>query len=268
MCQHQPTCPSAEATDREAARIVASFPEQGWSLLCNGVIVFEDTGELLPDGSMHRPAPRPRPRTPSRPDHSPPRQIDEPPHPATPWTAASATPRPRRSTGAALAASVLERLRRRARADQVPVAVRAVDAPHRRPVLRRPGPPRPGYAATDRGYGCAHSSAVTIAAVCGALASGLSPSGHSPAADPVDLAPGSRSSRRRTGPARPGPRSRSAPPSASRPPGTTSSARGSRSRSAAWPRRPRVTPVALVIGRRSRMHSCATRPLLPAYSTG
>ena len=50
MCQHQPPCPSAEADDREAARVIASFCEQGWSLLCNGVIVFEDTGELLPDG--------------------------------------------------------------------------------------------------------------------------------------------------------------------------------------------------------------------------
>ncbi|GAA1851346.1 hypothetical protein GCM10009687_17300 [Asanoa iriomotensis] len=36
--------------DRDAARAVAAFPEQGWSLLCNGVILFEDTGELLPDG--------------------------------------------------------------------------------------------------------------------------------------------------------------------------------------------------------------------------
>ncbi|MEV4622162.1 DUF5999 family protein [Asanoa sp. NPDC049573] len=50
MCQHQPNCPSAEATDRDAATTVACFPEQGWSLLCNGVILFEDTGELLPDG--------------------------------------------------------------------------------------------------------------------------------------------------------------------------------------------------------------------------
>ncbi|MET0495146.1 MAG: DUF5999 family protein [Actinoplanes sp.] len=55
MCQHLNSCPSAAATDREAARIVATFPEQGWSLLCNGVIVFEDTGELLPDGSMIAP---------------------------------------------------------------------------------------------------------------------------------------------------------------------------------------------------------------------
>jgi hypothetical protein len=31
---------------------------QGWSLLCNGVVVFEDTGELLPDRQTvapHRP---------------------------------------------------------------------------------------------------------------------------------------------------------------------------------------------------------------------
>jgi len=37
---------------------VARRPEQGWSLLCNGVILFEDTGELLPDGRViapHRP---------------------------------------------------------------------------------------------------------------------------------------------------------------------------------------------------------------------
>ena len=55
MCQHEPSCPSADATDREAARSVASHPEQGWSLLCNGVIVFEDTGELLPDGRCIEP---------------------------------------------------------------------------------------------------------------------------------------------------------------------------------------------------------------------
>jgi len=49
-CPHQPRCPSAEAPNRDAARIHATHPEQGWSLLCNGVIVFDDTGELLPDG--------------------------------------------------------------------------------------------------------------------------------------------------------------------------------------------------------------------------
>jgi Family of unknown function (DUF5999) len=58
MCQHQPTCPTAESPDREAAHTVAHHPEQGWSLLCNGVLLFEDTGELLPDGQIiapHRP---------------------------------------------------------------------------------------------------------------------------------------------------------------------------------------------------------------------
>lgn len=58
MCQHQPACPSADSADREAARLLAHHPEQGWSLLCNGVLVFEDTGELLPDGQIiapHRP---------------------------------------------------------------------------------------------------------------------------------------------------------------------------------------------------------------------
>ncbi len=55
MCQHQTPCPSSEAVDREAARVEVSFPEQGWSLLCNGVIVFEDTGEILPDGRMIEP---------------------------------------------------------------------------------------------------------------------------------------------------------------------------------------------------------------------
>lgn len=37
---------------------MAAHPEQGWSLLCNGVLLFEDTGELLPDGQIiapHRP---------------------------------------------------------------------------------------------------------------------------------------------------------------------------------------------------------------------
>jgi Family of unknown function (DUF5999) len=50
MCQHQPPCPAADASDREAAHVMASHPEQGWSLLCNGVVAFEDTGALLPDG--------------------------------------------------------------------------------------------------------------------------------------------------------------------------------------------------------------------------
>jgi uncharacterized protein DUF5999 len=50
MCDHQPQCPPATAVDHEAACLVAFHPEQGWGLLCNGVVVFEDNGELLPDG--------------------------------------------------------------------------------------------------------------------------------------------------------------------------------------------------------------------------
>jgi len=34
---------------------VASHPEQGWSLLCNGVIVFDDMGEILPGGLVTPP---------------------------------------------------------------------------------------------------------------------------------------------------------------------------------------------------------------------
>jgi Family of unknown function (DUF5999) len=50
MCQHQIPCPSSQAPGRATARVVAAHPEQGWSLLCNGVVLFEDGGLLLPDG--------------------------------------------------------------------------------------------------------------------------------------------------------------------------------------------------------------------------
>jgi hypothetical protein len=62
MCPHTPTCPEASAPDREAARTLISHPEQGWSLLCNGIVIFEDTGELLPGGDAigpHRPTDMP-----------------------------------------------------------------------------------------------------------------------------------------------------------------------------------------------------------------
>lgn len=57
-CPHEPACPDAKSEAREAASSVAQRFEQGWSLLCNGVLLFEDTGELLPDGRViapHRP---------------------------------------------------------------------------------------------------------------------------------------------------------------------------------------------------------------------
>ncbi|MGC4986626.1 DUF5999 family protein [Streptomyces sp. DT193] len=58
LCTHTLKCPTAASPDREAAHVVAAHPEQGWSLLCNAVVLFEDTGELLPDGRViapHRP---------------------------------------------------------------------------------------------------------------------------------------------------------------------------------------------------------------------
>ena len=58
-CQHVPHCPTWDAPDHAAARVVAAHPEQGWSKLCNGVIVFSDTGEILPSQVSvppHRPS--------------------------------------------------------------------------------------------------------------------------------------------------------------------------------------------------------------------
>ena len=56
-CTHLPRCPSALAHDRSGARTMASHPEQGWSLLCNGVVIFDDGGALLPDGRAVPPLP-------------------------------------------------------------------------------------------------------------------------------------------------------------------------------------------------------------------
>ena len=54
-CRHVPPCPAAAAPDRLAARTVAAHPEQGWSLLCNGIITFEDSGALTPGGNVIAP---------------------------------------------------------------------------------------------------------------------------------------------------------------------------------------------------------------------
>jgi hypothetical protein len=47
-CTHMTQCPSAEQCDARAACVVADHWEQGWALLCNGVVVFDDGGMLLP----------------------------------------------------------------------------------------------------------------------------------------------------------------------------------------------------------------------------
>jgi hypothetical protein len=61
MCQHQPRCPDIRAPGHQAARVVASHPEQCRSLLCNGVLLFDDAGELLPDGRAVPPPAYPGP---------------------------------------------------------------------------------------------------------------------------------------------------------------------------------------------------------------
>jgi hypothetical protein len=45
-CRHQPACPPSTGPGRLAAVVIAAHPEQGWSLLCNGVITFDDTGAI------------------------------------------------------------------------------------------------------------------------------------------------------------------------------------------------------------------------------
>jgi hypothetical protein len=42
-------------TDTITPHIVSAHPEQGWTLLCDGAIVFDDTGALLPDGRIVAP---------------------------------------------------------------------------------------------------------------------------------------------------------------------------------------------------------------------
>ena len=55
VCSHEPQCPSAGHTARMAAHVIVGHPEQGWSLLCNGIVVFDDGGLLLPDGRAEAP---------------------------------------------------------------------------------------------------------------------------------------------------------------------------------------------------------------------
>jgi hypothetical protein len=62
-CTHTPACATADSPARDSARVVSRHPEQGWSLLCNGVIAFDDGGDILPGGgviapSAYVPAPR------------------------------------------------------------------------------------------------------------------------------------------------------------------------------------------------------------------
>jgi hypothetical protein len=52
-CQHTPACPSCDASDASAARIVSEHLQDcGYALLCNGVILLEG------DDVLAVPAPR------------------------------------------------------------------------------------------------------------------------------------------------------------------------------------------------------------------
>jgi len=55
QCPHTPPCPPADRSGRLAARIVAAHPGQGWHLLYNGIVIFDDSGYLL---TLNTPAPQ------------------------------------------------------------------------------------------------------------------------------------------------------------------------------------------------------------------
>ena len=59
MRGHEPQCPSAGDIARAAAHVIVGHPEQGWSLLCNGIVLFDDGALLLPDGRAGAPHTRP-----------------------------------------------------------------------------------------------------------------------------------------------------------------------------------------------------------------
>ena len=49
ICHHTPVCPPAQAPDAAAARIVADhLQDSGYALLCNGAVLLEGDGLLLP----------------------------------------------------------------------------------------------------------------------------------------------------------------------------------------------------------------------------
>lgn len=52
MCNHTPTCPNASDAGCCRAHVLADHSEQGWCLLCNGVVLFDDGAYLAPDGTV------------------------------------------------------------------------------------------------------------------------------------------------------------------------------------------------------------------------
>lgn len=54
-CTHAPHCPRPGTPVACRARVVARHDEQGWCLLCNGVVLFDDGGAILPNGRVLSP---------------------------------------------------------------------------------------------------------------------------------------------------------------------------------------------------------------------
>jgi hypothetical protein len=48
MCAHVPRCAEQDSPTAGTARVVVAHYEQGWCLLCNGLIRFDDGTELRP----------------------------------------------------------------------------------------------------------------------------------------------------------------------------------------------------------------------------
>ena len=52
-CPHTPTCPPVQARDAAAARIVADhLQDSGYALLCNGAVLLEGDGLLVPPQAL------------------------------------------------------------------------------------------------------------------------------------------------------------------------------------------------------------------------
>jgi hypothetical protein len=54
MCAHRPTCAEHDSPLAGTARVKVAHYEQGWCLLCNGVIRFDDGTELRPAPAVVR----------------------------------------------------------------------------------------------------------------------------------------------------------------------------------------------------------------------
>lgn len=61
VCVHQPECPPAAAPAFHTAHQVLRCLATGYSRLCNGVVLFEDTGYVKPNGEFGPPS-RPLPQ--------------------------------------------------------------------------------------------------------------------------------------------------------------------------------------------------------------